>query len=128
VPGANASTLLVTPTALGDYTVTATNAGGCSGTSNIRNITDSASKKLFVFPSPNSGSFQVSYYNQSGSTTHVLTIYDSKGARVFNRSYAISSPYQFMDVDLRVAQKGIYTIVLTDKSGKKTATGRVAIQ
>lgn len=127
VAGASGSTLLVTPSALGDYTVTATNAGGCSGTSNIRNISDSASKRLFVFPSPNSGSFQVSYYSPA-STTHVLTIYDSKGARVYNRSFAITSPYQFMDVDMRIAQKGIYTIMLADKSGKKLATGRVAIQ
>jgi hypothetical protein len=120
-------TLLVNSDALGDYTVTATNSGGCSGTSGIRNISDSATTRLFIFPSPNSGDFKVSYYSAT-ATTHILTIYDSKGSKVYNRSFAVTIPYQYMEVDLRIAQRGIYTIMLSDKNGRKTATGKVVIQ
>jgi hypothetical protein len=129
IPGATSGTLPVTLDGLGTYSVTITAAGGCTNTSNVVTISDSASSRVFVLPNPNNGQFQVSYYNaaQSGSTA-MLTIFDSKGARVFSKSYIINIPYQRMDVDLKKGGKGIYRILITDRTGKKLAVGSVLIQ
>jgi hypothetical protein len=113
---------------LGTYSVRATNAGGCSGESNIVSILDSAIKRLFIYPSPTStGQFVVTYHS-SVPTTYQMHIYDSKGALVFNKSYNNVMPYELMDVQMLTAGKGIYTVVLSDNSGKRIATGRVVIQ
>jgi hypothetical protein len=127
VPGATSATLPVTLNDVGSYTVQATNAGGCSGISSALLIGDSATSRLFIYPNPNSGQFQVAFYT-SGSSTNTITIYDSKGAYVFRKAYNITSPYQLMDVDLRKHGKGVYHIVLTDSKGKRLAKGSVVTQ
>jgi len=115
---------------LGSYTVTVTNTTGlpCSNTSAALAISDSATTKLFIYPSPNAGQFKVSYYTPGANAKNTLTIYDSKGAHVYTRSYALSSPYQIMNVDMRQHGRGIYHVVLFDKTGKKLADGAVVIQ
>jgi hypothetical protein len=129
VSGATSATLPVTLSSLGTYGVTVTNASGCSNTSNLVTISDSATKKLFVFPNPNTGQFQVSYYNGSGSsTTYIMTIYSSVGALIWKKSYTITNPYELIDVDLRKNGKDVYRIVISDRNGKKLATGGVVIQ
>ena len=90
-------------------------------------IGDSATTRLFIYPNPNKGQFQVAYYTV-GTTTNTITIYDSKGAYVFRKAYAINSSYQLMDVDLRKQGTGVYHIVLTDSKGKRVAKGSVVVQ
>lgn len=129
VTGATSNTLPVLFSERGNYSVTATHTSGCSTTSNLLVISDSATKKLFVFPNPNTGEFQVSYYNGSGSaTTYIMSIYNSIGGMVWQRTYTINTPYDFIDVDLRKNGKGIYQIIISDRNGKKLATGGVVIQ
>lgn len=129
IAGANSSTLTVSldGLGLGAYTVRATNAGGCTNLSNALAIADSATKKLFIFPSPNTGQFKVSYHTPT-TTTYVMSIFDHKGAFVYKRQFSISSPYELMDVDMRKFGKGIYHVVLSDTKGKKLADGRVVVQ
>lgn len=130
VTGATSSSLTgIDLDKLGSYTVTVTNTSGlpCSNTSSAVVIGDSATAKLFILPNPNNGDFDVVYYS-AGTTTYTLSIFDSKGAIVYTKSYNISSPYQRMDVDIRQHGKGIYQVVLTDRTGKRAAVGRVLIQ
>ncbi|MEJ7610776.1 MAG: hypothetical protein WKF88_06305 [Ferruginibacter sp.] len=114
---------------LGSYTVSVANTSGmpCNNTSSALAIADSATAKLFIFPSPNSGTFKVVYYAASPDTKYTLTIFDSKGARAYVRSYSINA-YQHMEVDMRQQGKGIYRVALSDKSGKRIAVGSVAIE
>jgi hypothetical protein len=129
VAGATSNTLPVLFSERGNYAVTVTHTSGCSTTSNLLSISDSATKKLFVFPNPNTGEFQVSYYNGSGAnTTYVMTIYNSIGALVWKRSYTINNAYDLINVDLRRNGKDVYRIVISDRNGKKLATGGVVIQ
>ena len=131
VPGANAAILPgIDLDDLGSYTVTVTNASGlpCSNTSAALEISDSASTRMFIYPSPNSGQFKVSYYSPGTNVQNTLTIYDSKGALVYKSSYTLSSPYQTMNVDMRRCGKGVYQVVLFDKTGKKLAHGAVVLQ
>ena len=115
---------------VGSYTVTVTNTTGlpCSNTSAALAISDSATTRLVIYPSPNSGQFNVRYYTTGTNVQNRLVIYDSKGAQVYNRGYAISSPYQIMNVDMRQHGRGIYRVVLFDRTGKKLADGSVVIQ
>ncbi len=114
---------------LGSYTVNVTNAAGlpCSKTSTLVAITDSITTKLFIYPSPNNGQFKVSYYTASTNPKNTLAIYDAKGARVYLKQYAITNPYQIMDVDMRKNGKGVYRVVLLDIGNKVVATGAVTI-
>ncbi|RYE21594.1 MAG: T9SS type A sorting domain-containing protein [Sphingobacteriales bacterium] len=124
---ATGSSLVVDIDDLGDYSVTVSAVGGCSKSSAIVSISDSAVARLFIYPNPNNGQFQVSYHNEP-LAKQVLTIFDSKGAKVFSKTYDLATTYQRMPVDLRRNRAGVYSIVLTDKNGKKIATGSVLIQ
>lgn len=127
IPGAATSVLTnIDLNKLGSYTVQVVNSGGCSNTSNVVDIADSATARLFIMPNPNNGQFEVSYYSPSANS-FTLTITDGKGALVYNKAYTISSPYQRLAVDLRKNGSGIYTIALTDRSGNRIAVGRVMV-
>lgn len=114
---------------IGSYTVTVTNTTGlaCSNTSPAVAIGDSATTKLFIYPSPNNGNFRVVYYSPGTNVKNTLTIYDSKGALVLNQVYTLNSPYQAMYVDMSRNRGGLYRVVLTNAAGKKVATGTVSI-
>jgi hypothetical protein len=87
-----------------------------------------ASNKLFIFPSPNDGQFTVSYYNNGGaSTSRTVTIYDSKGSRVYTGKFSITGPYTLLHIDVRPALTGIYYVVVGDLNGKKLAEGKVIV-
>ncbi len=128
VSGATGSTLVVNLDQLGSYSVRVTNAGNCSNTSAMVNISDSASVKLFILPNPNSGQFDVIYHSPSSNNTHMVRIFDSRGALVYTRSYPIAGPYQRMFVDIRANGKGTYIIALFNNTGKRVASGKVVIQ
>ncbi|MCP9751631.1 T9SS type A sorting domain-containing protein, partial [Ferruginibacter sp. HRS2-29] len=112
----------------GEYYVIATNTNGCSHTSNKVTVADSASNLLFIYPNPNSGKFQVRYYNKGGSTIErKMVIYDSKGAQVYVKNYTVTGPYGRMDVELKKASAGIYVVELLDNSNNRVASGKVNI-
>lgn len=127
VPGASGPSLQVNLDELGAYTVRATNAGNCSGTSAILNISDSASTKLFILPNPNRGQFDVIYHSASNNT-HTLRIFDSKGALSYSNVYPIVNPYQRMKVDMRSGGKGTFIVALFNNKNERVATGKVVIQ
>ena len=91
-------------------------------------IEAAASTNLFIFPSPNDGLFTVSYYNNGGSSTsRTVTVYDSKGSKVYNAKFPVTGPYTLLSVDIKPAQTGIYYVVVGDAAGKKLAEGRVLV-
>lgn len=129
VPGATSSSYIVNIDHLGDYTLRVTDVNGCTNTSNTVTIADSTSVKLFVYPNPNNGVFQVRYHSTAGNVlARTLTIYDAKGARVFAKTYTVGPPYSQMDVDVRQLGKGIYWIEVGDHNGKRLSYERVVIQ
>jgi hypothetical protein len=131
VPGGNTATLTgIDLSKLGSYTVTVTNTSGlaCSNTSPALAIADSATTKLYIYPSPNAGDFSVVYYTPTPNAVNTVIVYDSKGSMVYRRNYSISSSYQTMSVDMKRNGKGIYRVVLFDKTGKKLGQGSVVIQ
>jgi hypothetical protein len=130
IPGATSNTISgINLDGIGSYTVTVTNTTGlaCSNTSPAVAIGDSATSKLFIYPSPNNGNFRVVYYSPGTNVKNTLTIYDSKGALVLNQVYTLNSPYQAMNVDMSRNRGGLFRVVLINAAGKKVATGTVSI-
>ena len=128
VPAANGITLPVTLDQIGTYTLTATNNSTppCSTTSAALVIADSVSSRLFTYPNPTKGEFQVRFYT-TATAAHTVSIFDAKGTLVFRRVYNIAGPYQQMAVDIRQHGKGSYQVVLHDKNGNKLATSQVVV-
>jgi len=129
VAGATSNTFVVDVDNLGSYSVAVTDNKGCSAVSNVVSIADSTSDILFIYPSPNSGQFQVRYYSANGNAVpRMLTVYDSKGSRVFTRTYTVASPYTALDVDMSNHATGVYMVELGDRNGRRLKTGRVIIR
>jgi len=113
---------------LGTYRTRVTDINGCVNTSNGVSILDSVSGKVFIYPSPNNGVFQVRYYSVKGNEVpRSLVIYDSKGAKVFTQTYTVGRPYDKMSVNMGTAPTGVYRVELSDRNGKRIATGTVMI-
>jgi hypothetical protein len=137
VAGATTNSLVVGIDALGTYTLRVSDANGCvaaAGTSTPGSIaiSDSAtSDRLFIYPSPNSGQFQVRYFTNLSDGSRVpgaINIYDEKGSRVFSSLYSVGGGYQPMRVDLGATHgKGIYRVDVIDTRGERLKTGSVMV-
>ncbi len=137
VAGATVNTLVVNVDNLGTYSIRVIDANGCvaaAGTSTPANIVigDSANfSRLFIYPSPNNGRFQVRYFNDvtnGGMIPAVLNVYDSKGTRVFSRNYTVGGGYQAMNIDLGASHgSGVYRVDLLTTTGERIKTGSVFI-
>ncbi|MEI2737705.1 MAG: T9SS type A sorting domain-containing protein [Chitinophagaceae bacterium] len=100
----------------------------CSNQSPVVVIDAAISNKLFIFPSPNDGQFTVSYYNNGGaSTSRTVTVYDSKGAKVYNAKFPVIGPYTLLSVNIKPAQSGIYYVLVGDAAGNKLGEGKVLV-
>ncbi len=114
---------------IGEYKVQVVDINGCTGNSAVLAIGDSVSNKLFVYPNPNNGQFQVRYHSVIGNVLpRLLLVYDAKGALVMNREYSINKAYGQMDVNLRSLGKGVYVLHLLSSTGQRLAMGRVVVQ
>ena len=129
VPNANASSLIVGVDGLGDYTLKVKDVNGCENTSNKVSLTDSASGRVFIYPNPNSGQFQVRYYSIINNTglPRGINVYDARGKRVLIQTYTINAPYARMDVNLSNHGTGVYWIEVVDVVGNRLAMGRVEV-
>ena len=125
----SASSLIVGIDGLGDYTLRVTDVNGCSNTSNMVSLTDSISGKVFVYPNPNSGQFQVRYYSIINNTglPRGINVFDARGKKVSTLNYSISAPYARMDVDLRNHGTGVYWLEVVDVNGNRLAMGRAEV-
>ena len=127
------NTRLVNVEQVGTYKVRVQETFGsgitCASESANLVIDAKVSDRLFIFPSPNDGRFTVSYYNNGGnSTQRRIIIVDAKGARVYDKMFPVNGPYTLIPVDLRVASRGIYLVLVGDATGKKLAEGKVHVR
>jgi hypothetical protein len=113
---------------LGNYTLKVTNANGCVGTSNVVTIGDSSSAKIFVYPNPSTGRFQVRYLSDNTNLKpRKIAIFNSTGSMVYSASFVIFGGYTPMNIDLSNEGSGIYYIHLMDNDGKDLTTETIFI-
>lgn len=127
VPGLSGTSVPLSIDEFGTYQVIVTDlTTQCPGLSNLVTIKDSASSRLFVYPNPTSGQFQVRYYNQGGvATARTMNVYDARGAKVFSRKYETTALYQKMDVNISNLSAGVYMIIVRDANGVRLASGKL---
>ncbi len=128
IASGTASSIIADVDGLGTYQARVTDINGCVNITSGLSISDSVSGKVFIYPSPNKGEFQVRFYSVKGNEVpRNLVIYDTKGSKVFTQTYSIGRPYDKMSVNMGAAPTGIYRVELSDRNGKRIATGTVMI-
>ncbi len=129
LPGINGTSYLVDSVEVGNYKVSIANpTTGCSNESNVLTIGATASSNLFIYPTPNNGTFTVSFYNSTGAAgRQTLAIYDTRGQQVYNAQLNVNGPYTLHTINLNGKARGIYYVVIGDGSGKKITESKVMI-
>jgi len=89
-------------------------------------IGDSASARLFIYPSPNTGQFKVTYYSPA-NTRYQIVITDTKGAVLYRRQHEVTNRYQLIDINLTGASRGLYFLQVQDPSGVPLTSGKFVI-
>ncbi|MFZ9388230.1 MAG: GEVED domain-containing protein, partial [Chitinophagaceae bacterium] len=133
IAGATTSSVVANIDRLGVYQATVTDINGCRNSSNNLLIEAEEGDKLWIYPNPTSGQFQIRlYYPQVITEKRRIQIFDSKGAEVMSRDIMLSvqgSPhYQRFDVDLTNQPAGVYLVRVIDMYTKKAKSGFVVKQ
>lgn len=126
------NTQVVNVDGFGTYNARVTDVNGCVNTSNDLTIGAEASDRLWIYPNPNEGVFQVRlYYSGAPTERRVVSIYKANGQLVQNKEFVlteISNPYLRMDFDLGVLAAGTYVVSVVNEYTNKTVSGLVVIQ
>jgi hypothetical protein len=113
---------------LGNYRVDIVDARGCVSQSNILNIGDSVTNRLFIFPNPANTSVEFAFHNPGGLQVNwQITIYNATGGKVFYDRIFNSGTYPKMVENVSRFTKGVYFVVLSDNSGKVLANGKLIV-
>lgn len=81
--------------------------------------------RVSFYPNPNPGEFTVRLPAGFSAGSYVVTVYDSKGDRVYAQT--ISFVNQEAGFNLRKMAAGVYFVTVRDTNGKKFTSGKVAI-
>ena len=130
--GGTSATQTVNIDGLGNYQATVRDVNGCVNASNVLAIGADASDKLWIYPNPTSGVFQVRYYFAGDmNEKRIVSVYNAAGqlitTKTFNLSFT-SAPYLRMDVDLSGAARGTYVVKVAHAYSGKIVSGLVLVQ
>lgn len=77
-----------------------------------------------IFPNPNNGEFNVAFNSTSNSKINI-TVYDIRGRKVFNNTYASSASFN-KTINLGNVQSGMYILNITE--GNKKVIKKIIVQ
>ncbi|MEO7924520.1 MAG: HYR domain-containing protein [Chitinophagaceae bacterium] len=129
IPGVSGNTLSgLSVDDIGSYRVRYTDLNGCVSLSNEIVVSGAPSGNLYVFPNPNFGQFSVRFFNQVGETA-TLSVFDAKGARVYQRQMITTTAYTKLDIDLGpTVSSGVYLVEVVNGSGKSLGGKRIIVR
>jgi len=128
ISGQTGNSILVGSDKKGNYTLTVTDANGCSGSSAAINVKDSILNTALIYPNPNKGRFQIREESfTSDNKGRRVNIYDSKGALVYSKEFIVNFSYQPMDFITEKLSEGIYLLALYDSKGNQLKSERLLI-
>jgi len=117
--------------ALGEYRVSVTDVNGCVGQSNTLTIGAEASDKLWIYPNPSPGAFQVRlYYGGTTTERRTVSIFTMGGQLVEQREFTLNSnsnPYLRMDFDLSKMADAIYVVKVHNRHTNQIVSGMVVV-
>lgn len=127
-----AATQIVNVDGIGSYQATVRDVNGCINRSNVLAITGEASDKLFIYPNPTAGAFQVRYYHAGDvNEKRIISVYNPMGqlvaVKTFDLTYS-TAPYLRMDVDMSGAARGTYVVKVAHEYSGKIVSGLVLVQ
>ena len=126
IDGQTGSNLLVTET--GVYYASGSDANNCLAISPEIVIRDSAVSRISVFPNPNKGQFKLRIDDfGTGTAQRQITIFDSKGARVYVKQVLGVTPNQIINVEANLPG-GSFIIVCTDDKGEIKLNEKLIVQ
>lgn len=108
---------------IGSYTCRYTDLNGCVKLSEAKVITGEPSCKLWVYPSPNRGLFQVRFFNSVNEAVTV-NIYNAGGSKVYSKAVTTGLAYSQIDVDIQSQPAGVYTVEVINASGKRACNAK----
>jgi len=130
--GGTSNTQTVNIDGLGNYAATVRDVNGCVNTSNVLAIGAEASDKLWIYPNPTSGAFQIRYYHAGDmNEKRIISVYNAAGQLVATQTFNLtftSAPYLRMDVDLSGAARGTYVVKVAHEYSGKIVSGLVLVQ
>ncbi|MEY4585676.1 MAG: hypothetical protein RIT05_94 [Bacteroidota bacterium] len=130
--GGTGNTQVVNIDGLGNYQATVRDVNGCVNRSNVLTIGAEASDKLWIYPNPTAGAFQVRYYHAGDmNEKRIISVYNAAGQLVASKTFDLtytSSPYLRMDVDLSGAARGTYVVKVAHQFSGKIVAGLVLVQ
>ena len=106
----------------GDYTVTFTDANGCTSISNISTVVDVSVEELRgivslnIFPNPSNGILNLNIVSKENTIINVSVI-DLQGREVFSHNGLDVLGELNKELDLNHLTKGLYSLVIKDRSG-----------
>ncbi|MGQ0739648.1 MAG: HYR domain-containing protein [Bacteroidota bacterium] len=113
---------------IGTIRLVYTDLNGCVNTSPDVVITGLPSDKLWVYPVPNNGTFQVRFFNTLNESATVR-VWDAKGSEVYRRTAVTTTPYTKIVVDLGPAiADGVYLVELVNSSGNRVDVKKIVVR
>ena len=134
IGGPSTNTRVAAIDSIGTYraTVTDTQVPGCVASSNNLVIGTEASDRLWIYPNPTDGAFQVRLYYPSDVTENrTVTIWNANGQMVAKKSFNFIrgvSPYYKIDFDLTALAPGTYLVKVTEQRTSRIVSGLMVIQ
>ncbi len=117
---------------IGSYQATVTDINGCKNKSNILVIGSESSDRLWIYPNPTNGAFQVRlYYDSDVTERRIVTIYNAIGQAITSKHFTLAdntAPYLRMDFDLTNMQAGTYVVKVAQEYSGKVVSGLVIVQ
>jgi hypothetical protein len=131
-PPTNTNSITVGIDQLGDYQARVTDQNGCVNVSNILTIGAANSDKLWIYPNPTDGQFQVRvYFDGPNADIRHLMIYDESGRLVLRKAFDLFPgipPYLKMDFDMTRFPAGTYIVKAEERFTGKIKSGLLIIQ
>ncbi len=134
IAGNTSGTQTATVDALGSYRATVTDVNGCVASSNVLVIGAEATDKLWIYPNPTDGQFQVRLYFHENifSENRTIAIFNQLGQLVAKKDLNIlrnnNTPYLSQNFDLRHVSPGVYVVRVTHQFTGKMVSGLIVIQ
>jgi hypothetical protein len=127
ISGATGNVLgLINVNGIGAYQAVYTDPNGCVSTSAALNITAQASSNLWVYPVPNTGVFNVRFFNQTGETA-TLKVFNALGQQVYSQALVLGIAYSNIQVNIPGVPAGVYLVKVVNSSNLELAAKRVVI-
>jgi Secretion system C-terminal sorting domain/HYR domain len=111
---------------IGSYTCTYTDLNGCKKTSETKTISGQPSDRIWLYPNPNTGIFQVRFFNTVNENVTV-NIFDFGGRKVYTKLVTTGLNYSGIEVNVSYLPADIYLVRIVNSAGRIIGSKKVII-